>query len=289
MRYEIDFKLTLQQLSSDALLLCRDPLGEQFTFDRVYQAVNDAALDMCIKTHMIKDTLNMELKTDQIFYDLQSLAESSEYLKSYGFPIRLTFNGVSTPALWPTALAEIDLFSNSQLAPGGVRAWHLDSVSPGRIAIYGKPTTEGFENTAFVLDSDVGLIRQISQDDERLSFTPEDTALRDIAGPVNLVVPRDADGNIIRVLVGVSEDNNLQCTYIALPDYMTTPTATPDTIPAKFHEALTYRAAARLLEEGNSQDFQKAIEFNYIFEQQTRNAIAEIYREDTQYDSCIPA
>lgn len=287
MQFEIDYKLSLGQLISDTLLLCYDPLGERYPAARVTQALNDTALDFCLETRIIKQTANITLYQDKIYYNIKEFAEERSYLKAYGFPIRVAFNGQENQALWPTSLFEIDLFSESQITQAGPYRWHIDSVSPGTIVVYGRPSEEGYEPTTFEPDSDNLLLRQITQEGDILPYD-NDLALRDIDGVVSFVI-RDNEGNIVRLITGVTEDNNLQVTYIALPDEMVLSSDTPDTIPAKFHNALTYGAAARLLEEGNEQDFTKAIEFEAEFKRLTRQAIAEIYREETQYDSATPA
>ncbi|KKN75078.1 hypothetical protein LCGC14_0384520 [marine sediment metagenome] len=138
-----DFKKTRTELVDQTLLLMDDPLGERWAASRVPEALNDAVLDFCMKTQVIKAEINIVLKTNIHEYDIKTQVEEDGTLRLYGFPIRVGFNGNGDPGMWPTTLLTIDLMGSSQTANASPMQWHLDSVSPGKIVLFGPPAADG--------------------------------------------------------------------------------------------------------------------------------------------------
>lgn len=130
-------------LAAKAQLLCGDPNGERWSLTRAAQALNDTVLDFCLKTQMIKEKIDVLIKEKLHEYDIQTLVEEDGTLRFYGYPIRLGFNGSQNPGMWPTTLMTIDLLGYPQTSGTGAFQWHLDSVSPGKVILFGPPDKDG--------------------------------------------------------------------------------------------------------------------------------------------------
>lgn len=273
---------TFTELIKRASLLCGDPESERWPVARVGEAVNDAAMEFCLRTRIIKEVVDITLSAERIFYDVAAAVESRTNLRDYGFPFRLTFNGRRNAGMWPTSLQRIDLLgASNQLARSEPFRWHLDSVSPGTVAIYGLPSTDGYDQTVFSRDSDYGLLRAVLDGDDRLTYDDE-LALRTVDGPITFTVYRDSDGRIIRELVALTDENNMQVYYYGLPVYMTDGSDSVDgAIPWQMHEGLAHGAAARLLDEGNAVELARGIEAEAVFERHIRRQNADTWRGDT--------
>ena len=137
------YKKTLTTLANKTLLLAGDPLGERWAFVRACQAVNDACLDFCLRAQLIKETITIQLRAAQIEYDVAALVEDDGTLRFYGFPLRVGFNGLDSPGAWPTTLFTIDMLGYAQTDRNEPFAWHLDSVSPGKLILFGPPAADG--------------------------------------------------------------------------------------------------------------------------------------------------
>lgn len=86
-----------------------------------------------------------------------------------------------------------------------------------------------------------------------------------------------------------SEENNMQVTYAAFPDYMDDEADYPDSdIPAIYHDGFPKGAAAKMLEEGNEEDLKMADIFEWEFQQIARAAVGEEYRGRTVYMDMRP-
>jgi len=138
-----EYRKNCGALASKALLLCGDPNGERWSLTRAAQALNDAVLDFCLKTQMIKEEINVQLLETQHEYDIQARVEADGTLRFYGYPIRLGFNGSDNPGMWPTTLMAVDLLGYPQTSGTGAYQWHLDSTSPGKIVLFGPPDRDG--------------------------------------------------------------------------------------------------------------------------------------------------
>lgn len=229
-----DYAKKLDALINQTLLYANDPNGERYSRARVAVVVNDVVMDFALKTRMIKEEINIQLKENNIEYDIRALVEDDGTLRIYGFPIRVGFNGSNNPALLPTSLLIIDLFGYSQTDNISPKRWHLDTVSPGKIILFGPP---------------------------------------------------GADGEALP-----SEENNIQITYIAIPEYISSESSYPDSdIPATFHQAFAYGAAALLLEESEDEElFMKSVSYEMEYNRWIKEAVAESYRGLTAYDDCRP-
>jgi len=228
-----EYKKNRLALVNQALLLAGDPEGERWSKTRAARALNDTVLDFCLKTQMIKEEINVQLKENVHEYDIAARVEEDGTLRLYGYPIRLGFNGSDNPGMWPTTLMVIDLLGYAQTSGQNPYQWHLDSVSPGKVVLFGPPT----------------------QDGEALP----------------------------------SEENNMQVTYIALPEYMTGNDSEPDAnIPVTAYEAFPYGTASRLLDEGDYEDLVISIRHEIEYRRLTLELIAEDYRQLTAYDDARP-
>jgi hypothetical protein len=138
-----EYRKDRNALSRKALLLTGDPLGERWSLTRAAQALNDVVLDFCLKTQMIKEEINVQLKQNVHEYDIKTLIEEDGTLRFYGYPIRLGFNGNNNPGMWPMTLLAIDLLGIPQTSGTNTHQWHLDSVSPGKVLLFGPPAQDG--------------------------------------------------------------------------------------------------------------------------------------------------
>jgi len=229
-----DYRKSRTAIVNLTLLFLGDPLGEKHAPARVAEIVNDVVMDFVLKTQMIKEEINVQLLADVQEYDIANRVEVDGTLRLYGYPIRVGFNGSDCPALPSTELLILDLFGYSQAESVSPNRWHVDTVSPGKIVIFGPPATAG----------------------EALP----------------------------------SEENNIQVTYVAMPGYMDDATDYPDIdIPATFHQAFAYGAAAILAEESDDPEiFMKSVEFDDAYAEWVRTAVAESYRNMTKYDDFRP-
>jgi hypothetical protein len=277
---------TFTDLIKRASLLCGDPESERWPVARVGEAVNDAAMEFCLRTRLIKEVVNITLSAERIFYDVAAAVEGRANLRDYGFPFRLAFNGRRQAGMWPTSLQRIDLLgASNQLAESRPFRWHLDSVSPSTVAIYGIPSGDGYDPTVFSRDEDYGLLLAVLDGDDRLTYDDE-AALRAVDGPITFTVYRDADGRIVRELVALTDENNMQVHYYGLPVYMDTGDDTADgAIPWQMHEGLSHGAAARLLDEGTAEELSRGLEAEAVFERHIRRQNADTWRGHTpNYD-----
>lgn len=85
------------------------------------------------------------------------------------------------------------------------------------------------------------------------------------------------------------ETGNIQVTYVALPNAMTTAaTDYPDTeISPDYHEYLPYFAASWLLDEGNEQDMAKSVQHEMRWLEGIRTAVSDAYNL-TSYGTVRP-
>jgi len=138
-----DYRQDLEELIDRTLLLMGDPLGERFDRDRVAEGLNDSVLDFVLRTQMLKEEINVQLKADVWDYDIKKRVEEDGTLRDFGFALRIGFNGNDDPAMMPTDLIMIDLRGYTRDEKMASTHFYLDPVSPGRVAIFGHPTEDG--------------------------------------------------------------------------------------------------------------------------------------------------
>lgn len=134
---------TLANLITETLLLCRDPLGERFDTSMVSRKLNDAVLDFCLRTQLIKDELNVQLKEDVFEYNIKRLAENDGTVKDFGYPIRIGYDADDSPAIKPTDMLILDFTGYSRIDEIRPSWWYLSLSSPGTLCVIGKPTDDG--------------------------------------------------------------------------------------------------------------------------------------------------
>jgi len=228
-----EYKKDLSELIAVAGLLLDDPLNERWSPARVAEALNDACLDYALETQNVKETINIQLYKDTYEYDVKKQVEEDLALRSFGYAIRLGYNGSQSPGMWPTSLEAIDMTGAKQTTHTALPGWHMDSVSPGKVVLFGPPAADGDPSPA--------------------------------------------------------ETGNMQVTYVAIPTYMDADGDYPDShIPVIAYDILPFKAAARLLDEGDESDLIKSIEYEALYRKGVRDMVAESYRAHTVYDDARP-
>lgn len=124
-----EYRKNLEQLIDETLLLCGDPLGEKWSPTRAAIAVNESVLDFVIKTQMVKEEINIQVKDDLFIYDVKTRIEDDGTLRLFAYQIRVGFAGKTEPAYMPVSLFDIDMTGY------GSRVWYIDHLSPGKISI----------------------------------------------------------------------------------------------------------------------------------------------------------
>lgn len=131
-----DYRKDREALRDASWILLGDPLGERYDPDRVDEALNDTVLDFNLRTQMIKEELNIQVKEDVFDYDIRQRVEENGTLRLYGFPLRVGFYGRKEPGYMPVSLFDVDMVGYTS----GI--WYRDNLSPNRIAII-TPSADG--------------------------------------------------------------------------------------------------------------------------------------------------
>lgn len=85
------------------------------------------------------------------------------------------------------------------------------------------------------------------------------------------------------------DDGNIQVTYAGLPAKMTNDSDYPDSsFQPMYHLYFPFKAAAKLLDEGDEEDMKKAALFDVEARRILKRAVADVQRGKTQYDSMRP-
>ena len=133
----------MRTLRAETFFLLRDPNEERFSIIRVVEKLNDACLDYCLRTQLIKEEINIQLLQNQHEYDVKARVEQDGSLRYFGFPIRVGYDGDNEPAVMPGSLLAIDLKGYRRDLSGTPYLWYLCAVSPGKIQIIGPPQKDG--------------------------------------------------------------------------------------------------------------------------------------------------
>lgn len=139
-----EYRRTRAQLASEALLLGRDPNGERFTAARVAEKLNDACLEYALRTQIIKDEINIQIKANVFEYDIKNRIETDGTKREFGMPLRLGYNGNDDAGVWPTTALRLDL-KRDYIRQGKMKPtfFYICAVAPGKLQILGILTTDG--------------------------------------------------------------------------------------------------------------------------------------------------
>lgn len=133
----------LSVLTIDTQFLLKDPNGEKYSTTRITEKLNEACLEFCLRTQLIKEEINIQLLEDTYEYDIKTLVEENGTLRYFAFPLRLAYDGGNYPALLPGSLVAFTLQGVSQDVSGIPSNWYLCAVSPGVVQIIGTPAANG--------------------------------------------------------------------------------------------------------------------------------------------------
>ncbi len=233
MNFRTDYRKNKSELMEDTYFLLRDQNMERYSSDDIATALNDACMEFALRTKIVKDEINVQVKEHVSEYDIKTRIEEDGTKRTMGFPIRIGYDGDNEPGLWPTSIMGMDFFGYKRSDRVMPSYWFMSIVSPGKIQIVGDPQSDG--------------------------ETPP------------------------------SEDGNLQVRYIGLPEYITNNSDYPDShIPADYHKAFPYKAAALLLEHGDEEDLAMADQFEIVFENAILTAIGDEYKGQSPYEEVRP-
>jgi hypothetical protein len=138
-----DYGKTLSQLRTRVLLLIDDPGGDRFTTASIWEAINDAMLDLALDTQLIKEKLTIKLLADQHLYEIHERIAAGGTLRPYGFPVRIGYNLTTDSAIKPISTAMYDLARIGFNESSGPTAWRTDIFSYGEVAFFPIPAADG--------------------------------------------------------------------------------------------------------------------------------------------------
>ena len=138
-----DYGKTLTELTSRVLLLIDDPAGERFATASIWEAINDAMLDLALDTQLIKEKLTVNLLEDQHLYEIQERIATNGTLRPYGFPVRIVYNLATDAAITPISSAMYDLARTGFYESNRPLAWRIDLFSYGEVAFFPIPAANG--------------------------------------------------------------------------------------------------------------------------------------------------
>ena len=274
----------MRTLRAETFFLLRDPNEERFSVIRVIEKLNDACLDYCLRTQLIKEEINIQLLQNQHEYDVKTRVEKDGNLRYFAFPIRVGYDGDDQPGVMPGSLLAIDLKGYRRDLSGMPYLWYLCAVSPGKIQIIGPPQEDGAEET-YITAQDGSII--YFQDGYPMEDVSPDSVSRENKNlqVSYIAMPIPMEGEYL-----LAEDGSILYSENGHPLEPETATvfSYPDSIPAFFHKFLPYGAAAMILEEGDKNDLLKAREYEAIFYRGITEQVAEEYRARTVYDDFRP-
>ena len=137
------YRKSLNTLVIETQFLLMDPNGERYSVTRIKEKLNESALSYCLKTQLIKEEINIQLKEDIFEYDVKTRVQESVSLRYYAFPLRIGYDGDNEPAVMPGSLLAIDFKGYRRDLSMMPSLWYLDAVSPGKIQILGPPQKDG--------------------------------------------------------------------------------------------------------------------------------------------------
>lgn len=255
------FGKTLGELVSMTLLAANDPNGERHAHSRVAEALNEVMLELALRVKLIYEEVSIAVEAGTATYDLHAIIAAAGMQRECAMIQRIVYDdGGNLPVLKPTTFPFKDRAGFYPSEIGTEREWRSDMVPHGHFTLVPIPATGG-----------ASLSYDYPVDENGNPIGIDESGTGFISGEV----PEAEPGNVI-------------VNYVALPRYMDTDESMPDTLQDMFHAALSVGAAARLLDEGDSDDIKIAAMLDREFYGWMMQVKGEISRGITSYYDMRP-